>query len=169
MAGMRMTLSKAVNANQCYARQGSDGGMHAVPADLVQDARALIIDGHPVPGRTIRLGVHILQPLSQHPHILKVNIKELLQARPLHLHHHLLSIQAGQVHLPQGRNKLMHGTINTEHCFSFDQVKKWRAGKSWKIRKRGPTENIALSKGLATLRSRELQNGMRNTAQHSMA
>ena len=66
---------------------------------LVQDARALIIDGHPISGCTIRLRVHVLKPLRQHSHLLQVNVKELLQARSLHLDHNLLPIQRRQMHL----------------------------------------------------------------------
>ena len=68
-------------------------------AHLVENARALIIDSNPIPSCSIRLGVCCLQPLSQHPHILQVNVKQLLQARPLHLHNHGLPLVGGQMHL----------------------------------------------------------------------
>lgn len=66
---------------------------------LIKNPGALIIDGNPVPGCSIRLGVHILQPLGQDAHILQVNVKQLLEAWPLHLDDYLLSIQGCQMHL----------------------------------------------------------------------
>lgn len=37
-------------------------------------------------------GPHLLQQLRQHAHVLQVDVKQLLQARPLHLDHHLLAL-----------------------------------------------------------------------------
>jgi hypothetical protein len=66
---------------------------------LVQDAGALVVDGHPVARCAIRLRVQALQPLRQHPDVLEVNVEQRLEPRPLHLHHHSLPPQLGQVHL----------------------------------------------------------------------
>ena len=68
---------------------------------LIKNPGALVIDGDPIPGRSIRLGVHILQPLGQNTHILEVNVKQLLEAWPLHLNYHLLPIESCQMHLQQ--------------------------------------------------------------------
>mmetsp|Transcript_29729 Transcript_29729/g.65785 ORF Transcript_29729/g.65785 Transcript_29729/m.65785 type:complete len:241 (+) Transcript_29729:2112-2834(+) len=71
---------------------------------LVEDAAALVVDGHPVTRCTVRLGVHLLQPHRQGADVLAVNVKQLLQTRALHLDHHPLSscLDARQVHLTQG-------------------------------------------------------------------
>ena len=68
-------------------------------AYLIQNSGAFIIDGNPIPGCPIRLGIRFLEPLSQHSHILQVNVKELFQARPLDLHYHCLPLVCSQMYL----------------------------------------------------------------------
>mmetsp|Transcript_30175 Transcript_30175/g.64489 ORF Transcript_30175/g.64489 Transcript_30175/m.64489 type:complete len:853 (-) Transcript_30175:269-2827(-) len=52
---------------------------------LIQNAAALVVDGHPVPGRTVRLGVHTLQQLRHKADVLRVHVEELLEVGPLDL------------------------------------------------------------------------------------
>lgn len=42
---------------------------------------------------TLSAWTHLLEELRQHPHIFQVDVKQLLEAGPLHLDHHLLALE----------------------------------------------------------------------------
>jgi hypothetical protein len=88
-------------ALEVFAEQGGVAALVQVVDLLVQHVLALVVDGDPVAGGAVRLGVHLLQPLRNDAQVLEVDLEQLTQARPLHLDHHPLPVPARAVHLAQ--------------------------------------------------------------------
>mmetsp|Transcript_28522 Transcript_28522/g.80466 ORF Transcript_28522/g.80466 Transcript_28522/m.80466 type:complete len:239 (+) Transcript_28522:979-1695(+) len=78
------------------------GALLGVVDLLEENTLALVVDGHPVSSGTVGFGVNLLQPLRQDTDVLAVDLKQLLQPGPLHLHNHSLPLELREVHLAEG-------------------------------------------------------------------